>query len=334
MALHHCAANRSLNKRLLTAIIGAASVAAAILLGLANPSRIHAQSAQMSAPDWQTAAGGKMAFDVASVKPNKLHGQANSNVPLGPGEMYSPNGGLFSAKDNPLLVYIMFAFKVTSLNDLQGIPSWVADDNFDIEARSQTNPTKDQMRLMVQSLLADRFKLVMHTENKTKPIYELVLSKPGKTGPQLQRYTDDGSCAATTTFAAPPPSSAPSPPTSAFRLQLPPSSCGDFLVLPASAPSRFRVGGKNVPMSLIARQLPTAGLAGVNRPVFDRTGLSGTFSFSIEWTPRLPGTTPPSDETDPTFTAALNEQLGLRLESTKGPVDVLVIDHIEEPSEN
>jgi uncharacterized protein (TIGR03435 family) len=72
----------------------------------------------------------------------------------------------------------------------------------------------------------------------------------------------------------------------------------------------------------------------VTRPVFDRTGLSGSFNFSIEWTPRLPGTTPSADETEPTFTEALDEQLGLRLESTTGPVGALVIEHIQEPSAN
>jgi uncharacterized protein (TIGR03435 family) len=311
-----------------------ARVVLAVTLGFcAAAVPTEAQSSTM--PDRQISAGGKMRFDVASVKPNKVRAQANSNVPLGPGEIYSPTGGLFSAKDNPLLVYIMFAYKVTSLNDLRGIPSWVANENFDIEARAEGNPTKDQMRLMMQSLLKDRFKLAIHTENQTKPIFELVLSKPGKTGPQLQRFTDDGSCTVSANSAAPPsPRMIPSAPTSASGLQLPAVPCGDFSVLPASAPGRFRVGGKNVPMSLIARQLPSGGLAGVIRPVFDDTGLSGTFNFSIEWTPRLPGTTPPEDETDATFTAALDEQLGLKLKPTTGPVDVLVIDHIEEPSEN
>lgn len=306
--------------------------AGTMLVGLVDLPRVLAQSATA---DWEIAAGGKMSFDVASVKPNKLHGQAHSNFPLGAGDTYSPNGGLFSAQDNPLLVYMMFAYKVASLNDLHDIPDWVGSDNFDIEARAQGNPTKDQMRLMMQSLLADRFKLSMHAENQTKPVYELVLSKPGETGPQLQRYIDNGSCSAAANPAALPPTSfAASTTTSASGLQLPPIPCGDFSVLPASAPGRFRVGGKNIPISLIARQLPTAALAGVYRPVFDHTGLRGTFNFSIEWIPTLAGTTPSAVEAGPTFTEALDEQLGLKLVSTSGPVEVLVIDHIEEPSPN
>jgi len=96
-------------------------------------------------------------------------------------------------------------------------------------------------------------------------------------------------------------------------------------------------------MTLIARMLPSGALAGVDRPVFDHTGLSGFYNFSIEWIPALyaeltrRGVAPPefaTDDTEPTFTEALQDQLGLKLASTTGPVDVLVIDHVEEPSPN
>jgi uncharacterized protein (TIGR03435 family) len=194
------------------------------------------------------------------------------------------------------------------------------------------------MRLMVQSVLVDRFKLAMRTESQTRPTFALVLSKPGKTGPQLQSFSDDGSCATAPNVSVPPaPRVASSATTSTSGLQLPPMPCGDFKVLPASAPGRIRVGGKKVTMTLIARQLPSGTLAGIDRPVFDRTGLGGTFNFVIEWTPRFVGPAPlefTTDEPGPTFTEALDEQLGLRLEPTTGLVDVLVIDHVEQPSPN
>jgi uncharacterized protein (TIGR03435 family) len=327
-------------KRLFLTAAGVVALTAPIILGELTAPRLRAQAPTVQSPavaQWQIDAGGKMAFDVASVKSNKSNDPSNSNVPLGPGDTYSPSGGLFSAKHTTLLNYIMFAYKIPSLNDLHGIPDWVMTDHFDIEARAQGNPSKDQMRLMIQSLLVDRFKLAIHTENQTKPIYALVLLKPGKTGPQLQPFADDGSCPTTMSFSAPP--APPSALTSKSGLQLPSMPCGDFRVLPASAPGRFRVGGKNVAMTLIARQLPSGALAGVDRPVFDRTGLSGTFNFSIEWTPKFsgPAPTPPEFTTDdpgPIFTEALQEQLGLKLESTTGPVDVLVIDHVERPSAN
>ena len=115
-----------------------------------------------------------------------------------------------------------------------------------IEARAQGNPTKDQMRLMMQSLLADRFRLITHIEKQTKPVFHLVMAKAGKTGPQLQAHSENESCSTAST---------PQPPDAA-----PPAS--------ASAP----------------------------------------------------------------FLVALQEQLGLKLKSTKGPVDVLVIDHVEHPA--
>ena len=101
----------------------------------------------------------KMEFDVASVKQNKSDGASISNFPLGPGAVYVPNGGLFSATGFPLATYIAFAYKLTG-NDAQSLPSqlpgWATTDRFDIQARVQGNPSKDQMRLMMRSLLGDR----------------------------------------------------------------------------------------------------------------------------------------------------------------------------------
>jgi uncharacterized protein (TIGR03435 family) len=106
----------------------------------------------------------------------------------------------------------------------------------------------------------------------------------------------------------------------------------------ASASGRVRIGARNVTMGLIATTL-SAMPDGPARPVLDQTGLSGTFDFTLEWTPQLnvpepPGSTFQTDESGPTFLEALKEQLGLKLESTTGPVNVLVIDHVEEPSPN
>ena len=297
---------------------------AVVIFSTAVLSRALAQSANAT---WETVAGGKMKFDVVSVKRNISNELPHSNVPLGPGETYSPNGGLFSASHQNLLTYIMFAYKISSLNDLEGVPDWVGVQHFDIQARSTRNATKDQIRLMLQSVLADRFKLDMQIETKTEPIFLLVLSKPGKLGPGLQRsranscswVSEDRGAATATGFK------------SGNGL-----NCGDFTVVPPSAPGRFRLIGRNVSIELIARQLPSGALAAVARPVFDATGLQGNFDFNIEWTPRLP-IQPPEFVTDnpgPTFVQALNDQLGLKLVARTGPVDVFVIRHIEEPTPN
>ena len=298
-----------------------------------------AQSPVTQSLEAMEAAGIKMAFDVASVKPNKSGGSEYSNVPLPPGDVSPPNGGLFSATHNQVLAYITFAYNLTidQLLHLQPqLPKLAITDRFDIEARAQGNPTRDQMRLMMQSLLADRFKLAVHTEIKQGPVYALVLSKAGKTGPQLQAHSDNGPCS--TAPQVPGRSLAtPSAPSSTSGLQLPPTlPCGGIIGLPASAPGRGRLVGRRVTIGLIAIYL-TNPITRVDRPVLDRTGLSGNFDFSIEFTPEFNGPPPPNfqpDSTGPTFLEALQEQLGLKLEPQTGPVSVFVVDHLEEPSPN
>lgn len=279
------------------------------------------------------AAGVRMAFDVASVKPNMSDAPAGSRFPLGPGDAYVPDGDLFSATNQALIAYMRFAYKLGQ-NDLLGLPAWVYEDRFDIEARTQENPTKDQVRLMMQSLLADRFKLTKHTERRTKPVFTLVLAKAGKRGPQLQAHSDDG-CSASSTPQTP-GMPLPAAPSSKSGLQLPPIPCDSIGPIPASAFDRGRLGGRRVTIGRIASFL-TNPYTGVDRPVIDRTGLVGTFDFSLEWSLgadsiQPPGALPP--DAGPTFLEALEEQLGFKLKSTTGPVDVLVIDHVEHPSPN
>lgn len=187
-------------------------------------------------------------------------------------------------------------------------------------SRAQGNPTKPQMQLMMQSLLADRFKLKVHYETKEGRVYALVLSKPGKTGLQLQPHVDDRSCIT--------PAGVPAP-------------CGpEINGVAATVPGRFDLRGRDVTMEQIAEFLPAIGGSGVDRPVVDRTGLNGAFDFTIEFAPgSLPQGVgqPPNlerDESGPTFIEALQDELGLKLVSQTGPVRTLVIDHVEEPSPN
>jgi bla regulator protein blaR1 len=307
-----------------------------------TPSPLGTQSAvspvaHATTHDWQVRAGGKQSFDVASVKQNKSGGEfSNMNVPIGPGDVYPRNGGLFSGTNVPLISYIYFAYKLSG-SELQlllpHLPNWVVRDRFDIQARADGNPTKDQMRLMMQSLLEDRFKLVIHYETQQLPVFALVLSKPGKTGPQIQPHSDDPPCP-----TAPPPTpsglEAAPPPTVAGGF---PAVCGGIDGMPSSTPGRMCVGARNVPIELLAATLPQIG--NLDRAVLDRTGLSGTFDFTFEWTPQRSGATPPGadiqmEESGPTFAEDMRKQLGLRLEPQKGSVQVLVIKHVEKPSEN
>jgi uncharacterized protein (TIGR03435 family) len=137
-----------------------------------------------SVPQWQTAAGGTMSFEVASVRQNKTGGKSSMNVDPTNGDHFTPTGGLYVAKNIPLAEFVAFAYKLTNrqLGTFESQVPWSLNDLFDIEARADGNPTKDQYRLMMQSLLADRFKMAIHFETREVPVYALVLAKSGDSG--------------------------------------------------------------------------------------------------------------------------------------------------------
>jgi len=209
---------------------------------------------------------------------------------------------------------------------LPQLPEWVTAERFDIQARADGNPTKDQMRLMMQSLLADRFKLAVHFETREAPVFALILAKPGQTGPKLRPHSEGPPC------------------PEVFRATLPqggdafPQSCGDTGRLQRRDGVR-QVGSRDVTMPLVAQTIYFEGnLAGeVDKPVADETGLEGKFDFVIQFTPgendRVTRASPPDPSGVP-FQNALRDQLGLKLKSSRAPIRAIVIDHVEPPSEN
>ena len=274
------------------------------------------------------------AFEVASVRSNKSTAQPSSRFPLGPGDAYVP-GNLFSATNQPLIAYLRFAFKL-SQGELLDQPTWVYDEHFDIAARAAGRPTKDEMRLMMRSLLADRFKLKVHSERRIRPAFNLVLARPGHIGPQLKANTDDKACggsSATGQTAGVVATLRPTEPSSKSGLQLPPIPCGAIGQVSASAPDKGRIGGRKVTIERIAGFLKNP-FTGVDRQVLDRTGLTGTFDFTLEWSSERDITVAPDADSGPSFLEALQKQLGFKLVATTAPADVLVIDHIEHPDEN
>ena len=305
-----------------------------------------------SAPDWQKAAGGTQEFDVASVRQENTDGRPYSNFSLDNGNAYftvskndalAPTGTLFSAKSQTLMRYIVFAYKLGGTQELAlrfdyyaglglHVPGWVKEDRYDIEARAPGAATKDQMRLMMQSLLAERFKLAVHWETREAPVFALVPEKPGRLGPQLEPHPAIDDCATTTLpEGAGEQAAAAQPAVSPAALPIP---CGMIAHLPASAPDARRFGGRNVTLAMLAESMPAqTGLVTLPRPVIDKTGLAGGFDFSIEWTPEDTSEVD-NRESGGAFFEALKNQLGLKLEPEKGPVEVLVIDHVEPPSPN
>ena len=259
---------------------GAATAIAAIpvLFSILSRPVVQAQNAR----DWQTAAGGKMAFEVASIKVSNPDTRPRQNFPLDPSDAFEdirtrdrPNGR-FSAISE-LSTYIRFAYKLrlTNISQLEALtshlPKWVSTDRFEIEARAPANATKDQMRLMMQALLAERFQLAVHFETPEVPVLAMTLVKPGKLGPGLRPHAEGPSCdgpASTDVF---------------------PRTCGTAGWQFAESAGRQTLSsqrkgsGRDLTMADIAGYLPSWG--NLDRPLIDRTGLTGEYDFTVQWKP-------------------------------------------------
>lgn len=274
-------------------------------------------------------------FEVASIKPNKS-GDNRVMMSVQP-------GGRFTATNVTLRMMIRNAYQLQEFQ-ITGGPSWIADERFDIVAKAETGDTMgDPFRaeqsgqpsrgqLMIRALLAERFKLVVHNEDKEMPIYALVLARSdGKLGPQLK--TSEADCAALIAAARARGGRGPMPPVPPPGPGAPPPQCGIRI-----GPGNMAVGGS--PMSQVATSLSM--FAG--RIVVDKTGLNGSYDFTLAWTPdQMPGAgqrppgapePPPIDPNGPSLFTAVQEQLGLKLDSQRGPVAMLVIDRAERPTEN
>jgi bla regulator protein blaR1 len=306
--------NRQTMRRLVL-LSGPAVAVSVAVLSVPRPlaQSFAAPAGTVSAPDPNV----PLFFEAASVKPS------NATIP-GMGIRRQP-GGRFNTVNTPLKLLITFAYQIQDFQ-LVGGPGWMNSDRFDIVAKMEGDPPPiipgsgaDHMMLAMRSLLADRFKLVVHRETRQLDIYALTMTKPGgPPGPALKPASGDCSPAA---FAArrggPPPTGGP-----------PPVVCGM-----QQGPGRIRFGG--FPLSLFATGISNR----VGRAVVDRTGLTGNWDFELSFAAEVPpgalppGEQPPRADPDaPDLFTAVREQLGLKLESTKGPVEVLVIDSVQQPT--
>ena len=246
------------------------------------------------------------------------------------GERFTPTGGLLEITDYPLESYIAFAYKLTGgqmAGLRQQVPKWALANRYDIEGRASGNPTKDQYRLMMQSLLGSRFNLAVHYENRETPVLALELAKPGKLGSKLREHPADVPCPTTVTDAA---RQTPINPDGY------PATCGYLSYEPSHAPGEFRVGASGVTIAVIGSFFSNSEVFGIYQPVIDRTGLTGTYDFVVEFSSDMPPQDAPypQDPNGPGFVTALKNQLGLKLEPVTAPIPFFVIDHIEEPSPN
>ncbi len=243
-------------------------------------------------------------FQVASIKLNKSENR---------GTMVSPYpGGRFTARNAPLLQLIELAYRIKDFQ-ISGAPAWLAEERYDIEAKAEGDPDFAATYSMLQPLFEDRLKLKFHHETKEEPVYALVIAKAGK----LQDAGDCGSGGERSKRSLP--------------------FCGGTFVLPG------RIAGDSITVAQFIN--PLSSLTG--RVVLDKTGLTGKYNFDLRYKPEqaqseappgaaVPGiaAVPNPDLDRPYLFTAIQEQLGLKLESQKGPVEMMVIDHVERPSEN
>ncbi len=294
-------------KKLLLAAAGIAAFALPLALGLTNASQ--ASNATPSS------------FEAASIKPAKSAGKMGLfRISLEP-------GGRFVASGINVSTLLQLAYNVKE-SQISGAPSWVNSDRFDIQAKPDDSAAaemqkltpeqrSEQSRLMLQSLLADRFGLKLGHETKELSVYALTVAK---NGPKFHQSAAPDS----QTLGASPP-----------RRGIMMNGRGQLTVMDA---------GLDMFANVLSHQL--------GRIVLDKTGLKSKYDFTLNWTPEpgegrmMPGggpepgregpggAPPPPAASGPSLFTALQEQLGLKLESQKAPVDILVIEHVEKPSEN
>jgi uncharacterized protein (TIGR03435 family) len=235
-------------------------------------------------------------FEVATIKPSTL------DWPGGGRFMRMQTAHQFVARNYSLRVMLAAAFNLTP-RAVSGGPSWVDSDRYEIVAKApgEVRPTTYEQMAMLRNLLTERFKLTFHREKKEFAIYALSMSSKGST----------------LTVSTPDPSPEGAPP----------------LVF-ALSPMGARLVARDAGMGEFAwvRQR-----SAVDRPVVDRTGLSGRYDFDLEWSPdetQFDGNVPPHNPDEPDLFTAMQQQLGLSFEAMKGPIDALVIDQVQRPSEN
>ena len=285
---------------------------AGLTTGMSRPIALRAQ---VPAPQ------GRPSFEVASVKRNLSDDRRNFSAQPG-GRLVVTN---MAVKDLIAAAFGMADIQALIPERILGGPDWIDSERYNIDAKASADfqfapggPPQEAL-LMLRSLLEDRFKLVTHREAREMPIFELVVARnDGRLGPGLRKSSVDcDALFAAGRDAVPPP---PRPPNEPPPCRL------------MGGPARTIAAG--VTMQQLAANLSNH----LGRFVVDKTGLTERFDFNMGWTPdRLPTSAPPPgippvDPNGPPLVTALQEQLGLKVDAAKGPVDVLVIDSVQHPA--
>ncbi len=279
-------------------------------------------------------------FEVASIKPSAPQDMHRMRVMMrgGPG---TPDPGQITYINVALRNLVMNAYGVKNYQ-ITG-PGTLDSERFDVTAKVPKGATKDDLKVMLQNLLAERFQLKLHHDQKELPMYALVVGKNGsklkEAAPEDPNAKDDG-----------PPLPPPGGRMPVGKDGAPVMPKGGRGMMMMINNGRLRLAANDQPVSALADMLSNQ----LGRPVVDQTGLTGKYDIALEFQPEegsmmrgpmgaMPPPPPPSGGGDsssdaaapPNLFTAVQEQLGLKLEPKKGPVDILVIDHIEKaPTEN
>jgi bla regulator protein blaR1 len=280
---HRISHKLGLARKVLLAAFGMAAVAGPIVIGLMNAPPSRAQEKMLTTAPKE--------FEVASIKPSAPGGRG-IRVQIAP-------GGRLDAGNITVKFLIQQAYGVKDFQ-ISGGPGWINSERYDLVAKADGDVGRmEQIRPLIQKLLADRFQLTVHRDTKELPIYALVVAKNGS---KLKESAANG-------------------PGPQIRM------------------GRGLINGQGMGMEMLANQLSNA----IGRTVLDKTGLKGQYDIKLEFTPEDgpghgpgdgPEAAPPPDTAGPSVFTALQEQLGLKLESSKGPVEIIIIDRIEKPTEN
>ena len=279
------------------------------LLGIAVVSALSSIAIVAQQPAPAPAPADSPRYDVVSIK---RHAQLEAG-----GSSQSLPDGTQVLINQPIRSILSGVAAPVIVREVVGYPSWVANERYDITLKPPAGSTREQWRQMLKTMFAERMKLVAHVEEREQTTFALVLARSdGRLGPELKPAAIDCS---------------PRPPGSSPRPQEAPPDPDKPVDYAARCGGSFGGGTMRGTMTLDSLVGSFSGEAGgfVN----NRTGLKGSYTFNLRYSPR--GSPPSSDPADPPgFITALQEQLGLKLQPEKTMVPVLVIDSIERPTEN
>jgi uncharacterized protein (TIGR03435 family) len=310
-----------------------AALVVPVVIGILNAPAIWSQERSVASPRPQ--------FEVASLKPNN----GCENTPPGRRNL-SPSPGRLEIPCVTLAGLLQYAFGTfgdgVSINTqplhMEGGPSWMQSEYYSVLAKAD-GPVRTEMLAgpMLQAFLEERFRLKTHREMREVPVYSMAVAKGGLKVEPLA----EGACTPIDLTHPPPPEKPGDPP---------PSLCGLMIITPHTGKGDMMIEVRGATMTQFAQRL--SGRA--DRAVVDKTGISGRFDFHLEFMPdpitpgqgvpagrggdpgsaANPGSPSPPTDPRPDLFAALQEQIGLKLSSDKGPVSFLIIDHVEKPTAN